>query len=184
MKIAVTRAPDAERVVTPLERFFDLVYVFAIGQLSHHLLAHVDLRTGAETLIMALAVVYAWYMTTWGANWLDPDRLPVPSAGDGGQRGRRRDLRARPLLTSRRDRHLAHRAPTRTGSPLRNDDRFAVSGGAALCLDAGLRQAEVEAVSPDGGLDTSHELPLALRHLERALLPRRPSPWTSPRLHR
>jgi low temperature requirement protein LtrA len=77
MKIAVSRAPDAERVVTPLELFFDLVYVFAIGQLSHHLLEHVDLRTGAETLIMALAVVYAWYMTAWGANWLDPDRLPV-----------------------------------------------------------------------------------------------------------
>ena len=77
MRIAVSRAPDAERVVTPLELFFDLVYVFAIGQLSHHLLAHVDVRTGAETLIMALAVFYAWYMTAWGANWLDPDRLPV-----------------------------------------------------------------------------------------------------------
>jgi low temperature requirement protein LtrA len=77
MRIAVSRAPGAERVVTPLELFFDLVYVFAIGQLSHHLLAHVDLRTGAETLIMALAVVYAWYMTAWGANWLEPERLPV-----------------------------------------------------------------------------------------------------------
>jgi low temperature requirement protein LtrA len=77
MKIAVSRAPGAERVVTPLELFFDLVYVFAIGQLSHHLLEHVDLRTGAETAILALAVVYAWYMTAWGANWLDPDRLPV-----------------------------------------------------------------------------------------------------------
>ena len=77
MKIAVSRAPGEERVVTPLELFFDLVYVFAIGQLSHHLLAHVDLRTGAETAIMTLAVVYAWYMTAWGANWLDPDRLPV-----------------------------------------------------------------------------------------------------------
>ena len=77
MRIAVSRAPGAERVVTPLELFFDLVYVFAIGQLSHHLLEHVDLRTGAETAIMTLAVVYAWYMTAWGANWLDPDRLPV-----------------------------------------------------------------------------------------------------------
>jgi low temperature requirement protein LtrA len=77
MKIALSRAPGAERVVTPLELFFDLVYVFAIGQLSHHLLAHVDLRTGAETVIMALAVIYAWYMATWAANWLDPDRLPV-----------------------------------------------------------------------------------------------------------
>lgn len=77
MKFALSREPGAERVVTPLELFFDLVYVFAIGQLSHHLLEHVDLRTGAETVIMTLAVVYAWYMTAWGANWLEPGRLPV-----------------------------------------------------------------------------------------------------------
>jgi low temperature requirement protein LtrA len=77
MRIAVSRTPGAERVVTPLELFFDLVYVFAIGELSHHLLEHVDLRTGTETVILTLAVVYAWYMTAWGANWLDPDRLPV-----------------------------------------------------------------------------------------------------------
>jgi hypothetical protein len=32
---------------------------------------------GAETLILALAVFYGWYMIAWGANWLDPDRLPV-----------------------------------------------------------------------------------------------------------
>jgi low temperature requirement protein LtrA len=77
MRIAVSRAPDAERDVSALELFFDLVYVFAIGQLSEHLLARVDLRTGAETVILALAVFYAWYMTAWGANWLESDPLPV-----------------------------------------------------------------------------------------------------------
>ena len=77
MRIAVTRARGAERPVSPLELFFDLVYVFAIGQLSQHLLAHVDLRAGAETTILALAVAYAWYMTAWGVNWLEPDPLPV-----------------------------------------------------------------------------------------------------------
>jgi low temperature requirement protein LtrA len=77
MRIAVSRERGAERDVSPLELFFDLVYVFAIGQLSHHLFAHVDLRTGAETLILALAVFYAWYMVAWGANWLDPDPLSV-----------------------------------------------------------------------------------------------------------
>ena len=56
MRIAVSRSPNAERVVTPLELFFDLVYAFAIGQISHHLLEHVDLRTGTETVILALAV--------------------------------------------------------------------------------------------------------------------------------
>jgi low temperature requirement protein LtrA len=77
MRIALSREPGAERDVSPLELFFDLVYVFAIGQLSHDLVDHVDLRTGAETAILALAVFYAWYMTAWGANWLDPDPLPV-----------------------------------------------------------------------------------------------------------
>lgn len=77
MPFAVSRAPDAVRAVSPLELLFDLVYVFAISQLSHHLVGHVDLRTGAETLVMALAVVYTWYMMAWGANWLDPERLPV-----------------------------------------------------------------------------------------------------------
>jgi low temperature requirement protein LtrA len=77
MRLAVSRAPGAAREVTALELLFDLVYVFAVGQLSHHLLEHVDLRTGAETAIMTLAVAYAWYMVAWGANWLNPDRLPV-----------------------------------------------------------------------------------------------------------
>jgi low temperature requirement protein LtrA len=80
MRIAVSRAPAAERDVSPLELFFDLVYVFAIGQLSHHLVGHVDLRTGTETVILALAVFYAWYMVAWGANWLDPGALPVRAA--------------------------------------------------------------------------------------------------------
>jgi low temperature requirement protein LtrA len=77
MRTEVWRRPGAERVVTPLELFFDLVYVFAIGELSHHLLEHVDVRTGLETTVLTFAVVYAWYMTAWGANWLEPDRLPV-----------------------------------------------------------------------------------------------------------
>ena len=77
MRLAVSRASDSERVVDPLELFFDLVYVFAIGELSHHLLGHVDLRTGAETAVLTAAVFYAWYMVAWGANWLEPDRLPV-----------------------------------------------------------------------------------------------------------
>jgi len=34
MRIALSREPGAGRDVSPLELFFDLVYVFAIGQLS------------------------------------------------------------------------------------------------------------------------------------------------------
>jgi low temperature requirement protein LtrA len=71
------RARDESRAVTPLELFFDLVYVFAISQLSHHLVERFDVRTGIETLVLALAVVYAWYMTAWLSNWLSPDHRPV-----------------------------------------------------------------------------------------------------------
>ena len=71
------RASDESRAVTPLELFFDLVYVFAISQLSHHLVEHFDLRTGVETLVLALAVIYAWYMTAWLSNWLSPEHRPV-----------------------------------------------------------------------------------------------------------
>jgi low temperature requirement protein LtrA len=76
MRIAVSRQPGAEREVSPLELFFDLVYVFAIGHVSHHLVAHVDLRTGAETVILALAVFYAWYMAAWGRTGSTRTRCP------------------------------------------------------------------------------------------------------------
>ena len=31
----------------------------------------------AETLVLTLAVMYAWFMTVWTSNWLDGDRRPV-----------------------------------------------------------------------------------------------------------
>lgn len=55
----------AGREVTPLELFFDLVYVFAIGQLSHQLLAHPTWTGAAQTLVLYLAVYAAWAYTTW-----------------------------------------------------------------------------------------------------------------------
>jgi low temperature requirement protein LtrA len=63
--------------VTPLELFFDLVYVFTVSQLSRHLVEHVDLRGMAETLVLTLAVMYAWFMTVWTSNWLDVERRQV-----------------------------------------------------------------------------------------------------------
>ncbi|WP_369229381.1 low temperature requirement protein A [Streptomyces sp. R21] len=55
----------ARREVTPLELFFDLVYVFAIGQLSHQLLVHPTWTGAAQTLVLYLAVYAAWAYTTW-----------------------------------------------------------------------------------------------------------------------
>ena len=63
--------------VTNMELFFDLVYVFAVTQLSHHLLAHLTVRGAVETLVLFLAVWWAWNYTAWATNWIDPDRPAV-----------------------------------------------------------------------------------------------------------
>jgi low temperature requirement protein LtrA len=74
---SLVRPREVARSVKPLELFFDLVYVFTISQLAHHLLSQVDARGMAETLVLTLAVMYAWFMTVWTSNWLDADRQPV-----------------------------------------------------------------------------------------------------------
>jgi low temperature requirement protein LtrA len=66
-----------EQPVTPLELFFDLVYVFAVTQLSHRLLEHLSLRGVLETLMLLLAVWGVWIYTAWFTNWFDPTRLAV-----------------------------------------------------------------------------------------------------------
>jgi len=66
-----------EQRVTALELFFDLVYVFAVTQLSHRLLDHLTIDGALETLLLLVAVWRAWVDTTWVTNWFDPDRTPV-----------------------------------------------------------------------------------------------------------
>jgi low temperature requirement protein LtrA len=67
----------SEQPVTPLELFFDLVFVFAVTQLSHRLLDHLTIGGALETLLLLVAVWRAWVDTTWVTNWFDPDRTPV-----------------------------------------------------------------------------------------------------------
>jgi len=56
-----------------IELFFDLVYVFAITQLSHYLLEHRDWIGALQMLILFLAVWWAWIYTIWATNWIDPE---------------------------------------------------------------------------------------------------------------
>jgi low temperature requirement protein LtrA len=74
---SLVRPREVARSVTPLELFFDLVYVFTVSQLSRHLVENVSARGMLETLVLALAVMYAWFMTVWTSNWLDVDRRKV-----------------------------------------------------------------------------------------------------------
>jgi low temperature requirement protein LtrA len=63
--------------VTNIELFFDLVYVFAITQLSHYLLDHADLRGALQAGLLLAMVWLVWAYTTWVTNWLDPDLMAV-----------------------------------------------------------------------------------------------------------
>lgn len=56
----------------PIELFFDLVYVFAIVQVSHTLLDHLSWLGALEVAVLFGAVWWAWNYSAWAMNWLDP----------------------------------------------------------------------------------------------------------------
>ena len=71
------RGDGQEQRATTLELFYDLVFVFAITQISHLLLEHLTWRGAAEAALVLLVVWWAWNYTTWVTNELDPDSVAV-----------------------------------------------------------------------------------------------------------
>jgi low temperature requirement protein LtrA len=65
------------RRVSNLELFFDLMFVFAITQVSHLLLDDLSWRGAGRALIALLVVWWAWNYTTWVTNELDPEKSVV-----------------------------------------------------------------------------------------------------------
>jgi low temperature requirement protein LtrA len=63
--------------VTKVELFYDLVYAFAVTQLSHYLVDHATVEGALQTTLLVAMVWLAWAYTTWVTNWLDPDRFAV-----------------------------------------------------------------------------------------------------------
>src|SRR5882762_3728311 len=77
-RISHLRVRDGEEQrVTFIELFFDLVFVFAVTQLSHGLLEHLTPLGALQTAILMLAVWWAWIDTAWITNWLNPERTAV-----------------------------------------------------------------------------------------------------------
>jgi low temperature requirement protein LtrA len=68
------RGRHEEGRVTFVELFFDLVFVFAITQLSHALLEDLTVTGAAHVSLLLLAVWWVWVYTAWITNWLDPQR--------------------------------------------------------------------------------------------------------------
>jgi low temperature requirement protein LtrA len=66
------RGDGVTQPTTSIELFFDLVYVFAVTQLSHQILGDLSVAGVARAAFLLLIVWWAWIYTTWMANWFDP----------------------------------------------------------------------------------------------------------------
>jgi low temperature requirement protein LtrA len=60
--------------------FYDLVFVFAVSQLSEHLRHDLTWRSAAETLVLFCAVFTAWLLTTFEATYFDITRRHTQAA--------------------------------------------------------------------------------------------------------
>ena len=69
--------PNQHARVTYAELLFDLVFVFAVTQISHTLLAHFTPLGALQTTLLFLGVWWAWVYTSWITNWLNPELTPV-----------------------------------------------------------------------------------------------------------
>ena len=69
--------PHQHSRVTYAELLFDLVFVFAVTQVSHTLLSHFTPLGAAETTLLLLSVWWVWVYTSWVTNWLNPELTPV-----------------------------------------------------------------------------------------------------------
>src|ERR1044072_2801460 len=66
-----------EEKVGSVELFFDLVFVFAVTQLSHFLILHPDPKGFLQAGILFVAIWWVWVETAWVTNWLDVRRIEV-----------------------------------------------------------------------------------------------------------
>lgn len=71
------RGEGLRQETTTVELFFDLVYVFAVTQLSHRILEDLTVAGVARAAFLLLIVWWAWIYTTWMVNWFDPSSPAV-----------------------------------------------------------------------------------------------------------
>lgn len=69
--------PNQPSRVTNAELFFDLVFVFAVTQISHTLLHRFTPLGAIEVTLLFMAVWWVWVYTAWVTNWLNPELTPV-----------------------------------------------------------------------------------------------------------
>jgi low temperature requirement protein LtrA len=69
--------PEAAGAVGFIELFFDLVFVFAITQVSHLLLENLTWSGAAETAFVLVAVWWTWITVLWWTDWVGTENAVV-----------------------------------------------------------------------------------------------------------
>jgi len=69
-------APDDQRVAF-VELFFDLVFVFAVTQISHYAAYHLDAWHLFSTVVVFWMIWWAWTQFTWALNAADTERHEI-----------------------------------------------------------------------------------------------------------
>jgi low temperature requirement protein LtrA len=77
MRASLRIRSDEEQRSTNLELFFDLVFVFALTQVSTLLARELNWTGAGSALFLLLVAWWAWIYTTWMTNWFDPDAAAV-----------------------------------------------------------------------------------------------------------
>jgi low temperature requirement protein LtrA len=76
--VAILRKHTGTRGETNIEVFFDLVYAFAITQLSSRfLLDHLSIEGALQAVLLLAMIWLGWSYTMWLTNWLDPGHISV-----------------------------------------------------------------------------------------------------------
>jgi low temperature requirement protein LtrA len=76
-RASLRREAGVEQHATTLELFYDLVFVFAITQVSHLLLDRLSWTGAGQATLVLLVVWWSWNYTTWVTNELDPGSIVV-----------------------------------------------------------------------------------------------------------
>jgi low temperature requirement protein LtrA len=69
-----TSTVEAEKKVTPFELFFDLVFVFALTQVTRLVIEHPDVEGAARGLLVLALLWWAWGAYAWLTNAVDTDQ--------------------------------------------------------------------------------------------------------------
>ena len=77
LRASLRRDTGVEQRATTLELFYDLVFVFAVTQVSHLLLDHLNWEGVGRSALALLVVWWSWNYTTWVTNELDPRSIVV-----------------------------------------------------------------------------------------------------------